>query len=501
MNLLLKGFNRFSARSFHRLEKALASPREAQLRTLKQIVALSSRVHTPTLAAFQCLPMQSYEDLSALIESSVAGEQHLTHHTPFNFEPTSGSSGARKFIPYTRPLIQSFTEMFLCWGHDLLTYGPRFEGGQVYFSVSPQFHQSAHGLSDDADYLSGVTAWFFRRFAAAPTALKQLSDPEQFYTALAACLLCAPQLEIISVWSPTFLLTLLEHIETHRQDILRLCEAGELVLGKQRYGLRPLSDDKRAALQEGDLSGAVLFPHLKLISTWGAQNAAPGFKDLQKRFPQTLVQEKGLLATEAPLTVPSQKYKTFLPILTEVFFEFVDAQGQVFLIDELQEGQTYEVVISQKSGLLRYRLKDRVKVIDRVAATPCFHFVGRTEDVSDLVGEKLNQDFVQGIVDAYYPDDYLCLLPDLARYTYWLLSTEPIDTAAFEAHLMSSPHYHNARQLGQLGPLKQVSIPHLPQELKRYFVQCRHMNLGDIKDKLLYTRENDGALLRFLTTA
>lgn len=498
--LLLRLCERFSARPYHKLEQALAHPRKAQLQTLSEILALAAtEPEIRTYRDFTRLPLQHYEDLEPRIQAAIASQTGwLSRRKPFNHEPTSGSSGAKKLIPYTTDLIQSFTTLFLCWAHDLLRYGPALSGGRIYFSVSPQFHDSEFGLQDDSDYLSGLTGLLFKRFSLVPSTVKKLRKPESFFRVVSLYLLAADDLEVISIWSPSFLLSFLDYIQTHRQQLISDLQVSSIEIEGRHFHFGRIDKQKLRALEQVDLPLALLFPSLKLISCWGAGNARAGYRQLQARFAGVLVQEKGLLATEAPLSFPSLKYGAFLPLLQEVFFEFIDAQGSIRLLDELEQGQTYEIVISQKSGLLRYRLKDSVQVTHKAKATPCFSFVQRSDEVCDLVGEKLNEHFIAGIAHSLCPEAYLCLVPDAARAGYTLFADKPVDPTAFEAALMASPHYQNARKLNQLSPLRLELVPDLAARVKAFYTTQRGMSLGDIKDRFLYSRETDGELAGFL---
>ena len=49
-------------------------------------------------------------------------------------------------------------------------------------------------------------------------------------------------------------------------------------------------------------------------------------------------------------------------------------------------------------GLYRYRMRDRVRVVGFVEATPALEFLGKEEGVSDLRGEKLSEGFVTKVL-------------------------------------------------------------------------------------------------------
>lgn len=64
------------------------------------------------------------------------------------------------------------------------------------------------------------------------------------------------------------------------------------------------------------------------------------------------MQGKGLLATEAPMTIPLIPVKGFVPLLNQVVFEFLTSEGEICNLRELEVGKTYELVISQLGGLV-----------------------------------------------------------------------------------------------------------------------------------------------------
>src|SRR5262249_7148496 len=136
-------------------------------------------------------------------------------------------------------------------------------------------------------------------------------------------------------------------------------------------------------------------------------------------------QGKGLLATEAPLTLPLIEAKGYVPMLTEVFFEFFDASGNVRLLHELEPGREYEVIVTQQGGLYRYRIGDRVCATHLYKETMCMEFTGRSNRVCDLVGEKLNENFVRDcLAKVSSTTSFQMLLPVLSKPLYYLFITD-----------------------------------------------------------------------------
>ncbi len=78
---------------------------------------------------------------------------------------------------------------------------------------------------------------------------------------------------------------------------------------------------------------------------------------------------------EAPLMVKIPGHEYFLPMLSEVFFEFSDADKKIFRVHELEPGKIYDLIISQKSGLYRYQLGMRVQAHDFLKKTPSLQVI------------------------------------------------------------------------------------------------------------------------------
>jgi hypothetical protein len=411
---------------------------------------------------WQKIPIITYEDLRPWIEN----EHTLSSEPILFYEKTSGSSGPAKRIPYTRPLRQSFNTLFCIWAHDLITHGPNFKTGKVYMCISPKLlapGESDTGLQDDSDYLDPWLQWLLRPFLVSPPDAHKPQSPEVFQTNLCKTLLLEENLEIISIWSPSFLTVQLDYIQAHRQ-ILRSQLSGQL------------SAERSQLLNTETIDWEALWPQLKLISCWDSAMAADQVSGLQTHFPNTQIQGKGLLATEAPMTIPLTAAKGCVPLVTEVFFEFEDEAGEIHLLHELELGQTYSVIISQKGGLYRYRICDLIQPTHTYQSTPCLRFVGRSHNTSDLVGEKLTLDFVSQVINwlELSASSFKCLVPSVSPTPHYTLLIDHNDRSnqelavALDQFLCKNVHYCQARLLGQLQPAQVVCSNDMRQRLMEY---------------------------------
>ncbi|MGL4501402.1 MAG: GH3 auxin-responsive promoter, partial [Planktothrix sp.] len=246
--------------------------------------------------------------------------------------------------------------------------------------------------------------------------------------------------------------------------------------------------------------------NLKLISCWDAANSGDGAKGLQLQFPHVFVQGKGLLATEAPMTIPLIEANGYVPVLDEVFFEFEDDQGCLYKLHELNIGQTYTIILSQKGGLYRYRIGDRIRVSGIYHHTPCLEFLGRNEAISDLVGEKLQESFVCDILaQLNIPETcFKSLVPVSNPPHYILLLDQAVESPQILAKqldiaLSQSIQYQRARLLDQLAPPQVFISPKIPELLALYRVRSGSI-WGGVKYPILATSPINADLFTNLQT-
>jgi hypothetical protein len=351
-------------------------------------------------------------------------------------------------------------------------------------------------LQDDSEYLDGWLRWLLHPFLISPANLHHLKTAEEFKRQLCLALLQAEQLETISIWSPTFLKIHLDYIQTHRTEL--------------RQSLK-LSAERDRFLCEPEIPWTKLWPELKLISCWDSACAADPAQFLRDLFPGVMVQGKGLLATEAPMTIPLIAAQGCVPVLDEVFFEFEDESGEIYLLQNLQIGQEYNIILSQKGGLYRYRIGDRVRVTHYYLNTPCLEFLGRDHSTSDLVGEKLNEEFVSSALKELGLEgtSFQCLVPATTPEPHYILLLDQVNTPTsaltpsalpeviaqqLEQFLQQSPHYRHARLLGQLSPVQVLVSQQIPEILTSQRM-ASGKKWGDIKHSLLCDRPIEEELL------
>jgi len=168
------------------------------------------------------------------------------------------------------------------------------------------------------------------------------------------------------------------------------------------------------------------------------------------------------------------------------------------LAHQLDKGQTYAVVVSTGGGFYRYQLQDIVEVVDYAEQAPCLRFLGKTDQVSDWFGEKLNEHFVAETLERVFhkyglSPVFAMLAPDdqAKGFRYALYLELPDDGQSVELlaklstdldqHLRRNFHYDYCRKLGQLACPEVFLIPKGGMEAYLKACQSRGQRLGSIK--------------------
>ncbi len=433
------------------------------------------------------VPINDYADLKQYIDALADGQPDvLFQDQAIAFEVTSGTRGGSKLIPYSPHSLGDFQRAILPWIQSLVERYDLTEGS-CYWALSPVGRSpqiTPGGLRiglPDAAYLGDELTQFFRLPSALPDWPGRLVDMAQWRLSTLYYLVRRSDLAFVSVWSPTFLLLLIDALDSDFDALSALLGDGGCIDD------HPLPADaaasRRLAEYRREQDTRILWPALKLVSCWMDAGSSVYAKQLQARLPQAAFQAKGLLSTEAVVTVPDARDRPLLAV-DSGFFEFSHAQG-VCLGDELSSGESYEPVVTTSGGLYRYRTGDLVRCEGYVDDVPVLRFIGRSGVVSDLVGEKLDERFVETCL-AFLPG-FRMLLPRSEPSPHYLLLIDrdqalPLADIAreIETRLCANVHYAYARRLGQLTALQVLTIDH---GLQRYVqhMTARGMRLGDVK--------------------
>ncbi len=448
----------------------------------------------------QRVPLMIESDLEVAVAAISEGRTSvLTRDPVLLLQPTSGSTRATKWIPYPQSLRNEYQRMVSSWIGNLYWEVPQVRRGLAYWSISPAglSRQSTNsgipiGFDDDTEYLGLVEQWLARRVLAVPSSIARESDIERFRYLTLLYLLRASELSLISIWSPTFLSALLDQLPMQGESLLRDIHNGSgSSHAAELHPALQVPNPRRARqlsniFSKTDSAESIyrrVWPKLALVSCWMDGSSSGLASRLQSQMAGVRFQAKGLLATEGCVSFPVVGYDGCALAIRSHFFEFFpypQTDGQTYLADELCVGKQYTVVVTTGGGLYRYPLHDIVEVTGKLNQCPLLRFVGRSNQTTDLVGEKLQESFVQQCIDRTLAEQsitasfaMLLAIPQdsaskgLSSVCHYRLQIES-DSASLDckrlgleldARLKDNIHYKYARELGQLGLIGVDRLP------------------------------------------
>jgi hypothetical protein len=428
------------------------------------------------------VPIVNYDELRPWIERIKSGEQEvLTEEPVVMLEKTSGSSTAAKYIPYTASLRKEFQRAVGAWMFDLYAHNPTLAHGTAYWAITPLAREpevTAGGLrvgfENDTEYLGAAERFLLRKILAVPEEVARIPDLDTAVYVTLRFLLQSPSLRFISVWAPSFLTILHEHLQKNTEKLLAdLCD-GEMhppeklpdaiasLLNNRLQADPPRARQlERARKENGSLRSLDAWPSLRVISCWTDASSRTAVPALRELFPGVHIQGKGLLATEGVVSVPLAEHGACVAAATSHFYEFIEQPGTTSrLLHELEANHEYSILLTTGGGFYRYRLGDRVRVTGFARNTPLLEFLGKEDGVSDFCGEKLSPAFVGSVlkelsVECAYSPGFAMLAPsqqESLRYVLFLQNpASRTDLAAqLDKKLTQNPHYAYCRRLGQL---------------------------------------------------
>ena len=170
------------------------------------------------------------------------------------------------------------------------------------------------------------------------------------------------------------------------------------------------------------------------------------------------------------------------------FYEFIPVgskdDSRTLTIDQLEQGIDYEMIITNLSGLYRYRLNDVVRVTGFYNEAPLIKFVYRKNQVLSLVGENMTIDAVRWCIEQFAVETGLTVI-DYSLYgntdskpSFYEMFIEVDEVLSAkdlkdcrdileEKFMQANLIYGNSIRLGRLGPLKLIPLQSQTYQLYR----------------------------------
>jgi hypothetical protein len=372
----------------------------------------------------QRVPIASYEDLEPYITAAMQGQPNqLTKDPPVLFTTTSGTTGARKYIPMTREGKRAKSRLTWLWLCGLYRDHPGVVGGRILSVVSPEVESHAPSgvpCGAESGHAYRTMPGPVRSIYTAPYAVFAIEDYEaKYYTLLR--LAAGQDISLIATVNPSTIALMADRLAHHSESIIRDVRDGSLsadvaVPQALRAALRLRPDKERArrleraaASRDGVLRPGLAWPKLAAVGCWKGGSVGAYLAKFDDLFPQgPPVRDLGCYATELRGSVPlSDTGDAGVVAAGTNVLEFHPAEAdgapegrELLSVEQLEVGQRYFVFVTNASGLYRYEMNDIVEVAGLYGRTPLIRFIQKGKGVVSFTGEKLYEVQVIAAVEA-----------------------------------------------------------------------------------------------------
>jgi len=164
-----------------------------------------------------------------------------------------------------------------------------------------------------------------------------------------------------------------------------------------------------------------IWPHLDFF-VHGGVSFEPYKKGFSKLLSKPITYIETYLASEGFIAYQDRQFAKGMKLVTSehIFLEFVpfdyknfDDNGdivhnpEVFLIDEVEEGKEYALLLSTSAGTWRYLIGDTIKFVDKKRCEVII--TGRTKHFLSLVGEHLSVDNMNKAIQMVSDEMNVCI--------------------------------------------------------------------------------------------
>ena len=402
----------------------------------------------------QQVPLTTYDDYETYIDRMTEhGERNLLTAYPVVFyASTSGTSGSPKKIPVTDKGLSVFqnhsaTIQFAVFSEFYKnTKWKDFHNGAVFLLLSLSHEPLKDGVEFGSISSAALDEEKLKAMSYFITTPKEVlshtqnTDLKYLHSRYA---LAEREISMMAGAYIPALVDIMNYIKENQKDLVSDIRNG--IIGK---GIR-MPDELRKTLEE-DLKPdpkradeletifsegfnekimQKIWPKLQGISAIWAGNFSMYARKLQQfsgrsipYYTNTYVSSEGVFGIARH---PFDQCYAMIP--ESCFYEFIPMDGkagsdeennpQTLLIDEVEEGKEYELVITNQSGFYRYRMGDVIRVVGFYNESPLVVFKYRKKNIVSIAGEKFTEDHLLSAIREFERRtdisiiDY-CMYPD-----------------------------------------------------------------------------------------
>lgn len=408
--------------------KATKNPDKVNTKTLLNILSLNNSSEYGLKYKFKEInsieefknnvPITTYKDYKKYINKIVKGEKNILVTYPISYlGHTSGTTGSQKLIPVTRK-AQGFAAKYMAllvpkFSYNSFkseyTYGPGLMISDIVMTTYtkgglPICSATSGGMKSIKPILSLMYT--------SPIEVMEIKNREaSIYLHLLFALKEKNLMYISSVFISS-VLDILRFLEENHKKLIKDIKTGSInssikidskTKSKLKKMLKP--DASRADFLEKEFSKGLqgickrIWPKLIYIATVTGANFSVYDDKVNYYTDYVPIYSPAYAATEGMIGInPYAKNISYVLTPDTVFFEFIplehcnEKSPKTYNINEIKIGNLYEIVLTNYSGLYRYRLGDIIKVVGYYNNSPKIEFLYRRNQVLNMASEKTTED-------------------------------------------------------------------------------------------------------------
>jgi hypothetical protein len=396
------------------------------------------------------VPLTEWSDIKEMAYAMRDGAADLLFEgQPELFILTSGTSGKEKLLPETKRGIQIKSQINSLRISFCAKHFPDIQSGKLL----PMANKAVEGLTPAGipyGSASGVTLMTtsdtLRNMVSYPLEITRIDDPEALDYAIMRCSITQDVRLVIGNNAGRFE-QLTDIVEQNTEAILHDIEYGGLnadlkiapELRAELEAFLPPNPAAAARLREAAadrLTPDIYWKNLRLISCWLGGSVGAYAEKLRPKLPGIGFMEFGYGASEGKFNIATIPETPAGPLaIFGVFFEFrtTDGSDEILPAHAVEDGKTYDLIVTTHSGLYRYPMHDLVRVEGFTGNTPNIVFVSKSSEIANLCGEKTPPNTLANVIKDVSSKTFeianWCLVVDKQNFRY-NFCIEPVDETA-----------------------------------------------------------------------
>ena len=380
------------------------------------------------------VPFSTYDDYQPYIERMIMNDEEglITNYPIMHYALSSGSVGVPKHIPVSQKTLDMYNIYAANMAFGVMgeffrnTTGKTFKDGYTLNTLEAVPMITENGLPKGA--ISGTIlhphAQHLKYFMTSPAEL--IFPEEQMDMKYLKLRFALENRDVVSMVSAfmTGIVDLMTYLEQNWEMLCDDIEKGiindDILISDETKALFSLSlkpnksraDELREEFKKGFDTPIVprIWKNFQWLAAIGTGVFAPYTLKMRqytgKNIPYTMC---NYAASEAMMAVARHAGdESFVLLPDGGFFEFIpmdsDDEETTYTLDQLEAGKDYEIVVTNLSGLYRYKIKDVVRVTGFYHEAPLIQFVYRKNQMLFIAGEKTNEEAIRWSIDKFQED-------------------------------------------------------------------------------------------------